>query len=418
MIWLLGIYMWLFVHRPFEVYPALGDLQIERLYMVLVIICWFASPRKDFWSNRLHYALAAFVLAVVVCWAASPYRDHTSDFLENYFKVAVFYVLVVTTIREEGDLRRLVAAYLVATGIYMAHSMVEYVNGRYEWRMGISRLIGVDVTYRDPNAFASTLILALPLTLPFWKTTSEAKVRLALGGFTGAAALCVFLTGSRGGFVALTVAAVILAWSSRHRGRMLTLLGVAGVLGVLLLPGTLQDRFLTLIDSSRGPQNAQESAEGRLQGLLDGVRLWERSPLLGTGPWSFAEATGTGYNPHNMYGQVLGEMGLVGVVALASLIWAFWRNAREARRLRLRLVWGKLVFASETCRAVWLTILLLLLLGSAGHNLYRYNWLWLAAFQASALHCLRQGIARPSTQPARPPRPRRRAATIRVPVPA
>ena len=30
MIWMLGGYMWLFVHRPFEVWPWLGDLQIER----------------------------------------------------------------------------------------------------------------------------------------------------------------------------------------------------------------------------------------------------------------------------------------------------------------------------------------------------------------------------------------------------
>jgi O-antigen ligase len=399
MIWLLGFYMWLFVHRPFEIYPALGDLQVERLFMILMLACWLASPRKDFWSNRLHAALAAFAVAVVVCWAASPYRDQTSELMETYFKVIVFYILVVTTVREEGDLRRLVAGYLIATGVYMAHSMLEYLSGRYEWRMGISRMIGVDITYRDPNAFASTLVLALPLTLPFWRTTRSGALRVALAGFSAAAALCVFLTGSRGGFVALTACAVMMAWSSPYRGRILALLGTAGVLGMLALPGSLQDRFLTLIDSSRGPANAQESAQGRLQGLLDGIQLWERSPLMGMGPWSFVEAAGSGYNPHNMYGQVLGEMGLVGVVALAGLLLAFWANGREGRRLRRQLPRDKMVFASEVARGVGLTILLLLLLGSAGHNLYRYNWMWFASFQAAALHCLRREAARPIIRP-------------------
>ena len=60
MIWLLGGYMWLYVHRPFEIFPILGDLQVERLYMLLLILVWVASPAKAFWPNRLHRALAAF----------------------------------------------------------------------------------------------------------------------------------------------------------------------------------------------------------------------------------------------------------------------------------------------------------------------------------------------------------------------
>jgi hypothetical protein len=119
-----------------------------------------------------------------------------------------------------------------------------------------------------------------------------------------------------------------------------------------------------------------------------------------------------------MYGQVLGEMGLVGVAALSALLLAFWANAREARRLRRTLPPGKMVFASEVCRGVGLTILLLLLLGSAGHNLYRYNWLWFAAFQAAALRCLRREAARPPVRPLRPALPRRRVAVAVAPQPA
>src|SRR5271166_5300075 len=151
--WLLGGYMWLFVHRPFEYYPALGDLQIERIYMLLMLACWAVWPGKTFAFNRLHLALAGFTGALLVCWGASPYRDLTWDTtLETYLKISVFYVLVVTTVHDERGLRRLLTLYLLAVGLYMAHSMLEYLHGRYEWRMGIRRMIGVDVTYRDPNA--------------------------------------------------------------------------------------------------------------------------------------------------------------------------------------------------------------------------------------------------------------------------
>ncbi len=389
--WLLGGYMWIFVHRPFEIYPILGDLQMERAYMVLLILAWIVSPEKAFTGNRLHRALAAFTLAVLVCWAMSPYRDLTWETAESYLKVMVFYLLVVTTVKDERGLRRLVALYLIATGLYMTHSLWEYIHGRYESRMGISRMIGVDVTYRDSNAFASTLVLALTLTLPFWKTATG-RGRLALAGFSGGAVLCVLLTGSRGGFIALCVVGLLLGWQSRYRGRLLVLLGLLGCLSVVALPGYLQNRFLTIIDPSVGPANAQASAQGRLIGFFDGLALWERNPLLGVGPGSFLHATGKGYNPHNLYGQVLGEMGTLGVLALAGLLAAFWANTREARRLRVPARGGT-DFSGEVVRAVGLAVLLLLLQGMGGHNLYRYNWLWLAAFQAVALRCLRARAA-------------------------
>lgn len=398
MIWLLGGYMWLFVHRPFEIYTILGTLQIERAYMILMLVCWLASPRKKLEGNRLHLALACFSLAMVVCWALSPYRDVTADVLEIYLKVMVFYFLVVTSVRDETDLRRLVALFLVAVGVYMTHSALEYLHGRHQWRMGVSRMVGVDITYGDPNNFASTLVLTLPLTVPFWRTARGGR-RLLLAGYCACVAGCVMLTGSRGGFVGLVAAALLVSWSSRYRARALCLVSVAGLAGVVLLPGSLQDRFLSLIDSSRGPTNAQRSAEGRLKGLEDGLRLWERNPLTGIGPLAFVYASGRGYNPHNLYGQVLGEMGTLGVLAFAGLLLAFRANVREARRLCARAPATDTAFAADVSRGVGTSILLLLLFGCAGHNLYRYNWLWLAAVQVVAVHCLRHRAARMPSRP-------------------
>jgi O-antigen ligase len=391
--WLLGGYMWLFIHRPFEYYHALGDLQIERIYMILMLVYWLVWPGKSVSSNRLHLALAGFTTALVVCWGASPFRDQTWETtLEHYVKVLVFYLLMVTSVRDEPGLRRLITMYLVAVGLYMGHSMLEYLHGRYEWRMGIRRMIGVDVTYRDPNAFASTLLLALPLTTPLWKRAKGSR-KLALAAFTGGAGLCVLLTGSRTGFVGLGVVGLMLLWSSRYRMRLLVVGLPLALVVAAALPDYLQDRFLTIIDPSRGPQNAQTSAEGRIVGLLDGLSLWERSPIVGVGPGAFGMATGRGYNPHNVYGQVLGEMGTLGVVAFAGLLLAFLTNSLHARRLGRQAPGLAVSFPAEVSQAISRTVLLLLLLGCAGHNLYRYNWVWLAAFEVVAIRGLQEQAA-------------------------
>ena len=201
MIWLLGGYMWLFIHRPFEVWPALGTLQIERLYMLLMILVWLVTPGKDWVPNRIYATLACFAVVLTAAWVTSPYLDlpECSNVVENYFKVAIFCVLVVTTVRDERGLRRLLLLYLLAVGLYISHSLWEYRNGRIQWRMGISRMIGVDTTFGDPNAFASTLLYVLPLTLPFWAERPGKGVRLLLIGFTGMACGCILLTGSRAG---------------------------------------------------------------------------------------------------------------------------------------------------------------------------------------------------------------------------
>ena len=73
--WLLGGYLRLFVHRPFEYYPALGDLQLERGYMLLLLGCWVVTPNKAWLPNRLYAAFLAFTAALALCWFASPYRD-------------------------------------------------------------------------------------------------------------------------------------------------------------------------------------------------------------------------------------------------------------------------------------------------------------------------------------------------------
>ena len=401
MLWLLGGYLWLFVHRPFEYYQFLGDLQLERGYVILMLGCWVVAPNKAWQPNRLYAAFFAFTCALVMCWFASPYREQCWETVENYLKVALFSFLLVTTVRDERGLKKILAIYLVAVGLYMAHSMLEYAHGRHEWRQNISRMIGVDITFRDPNAFASTLLLTLPLTLPFYRTAKTFWQKLPLYLFTACAAVCISLTGSRTGFVGLGMFSCLCVLMSRSRVKLGIVLGCIAMLAVVLMPGYLQDRFLTLIDPSYGPHNAQESAEGRLGGLVSGVMLWEQSPLIGVGPGSFAMATGSGFQAHNLYGQVMGEMGTVGVVVFAGVLLCFLINWLETAAIyRRHREWPR-DFLYQASRAIGVCVLMLLFLGWAGHNLYRYNWLWLAAFQAIALHCIRRRAAVAQREPRR-----------------
>src|SRR5262245_4531134 len=199
MIWLLGGYLWLYIHRPFEVWPALGTLQIERAYMLGVLLVWLVSPNKGWPSNRAHLAIAFFAFSLLLAWLASPFSDSPgcAEVVENYYKVGVFYVLLVSAVRDEEALRKLLQFYLIAVGLYTMHSLYEYVCGRYEYRMGVVRMVGVDQTYRDPNAFAAGLLVAIVMCAPFWRERPRRTPTWLIVGYVALMAGCIILTGSR-----------------------------------------------------------------------------------------------------------------------------------------------------------------------------------------------------------------------------
>jgi O-antigen ligase len=388
--------MWLYIHRPFEVWPALGMLQLERGYMLVMILAWLVSPGKGVTVNRIYGALVFFAMALLASWVSSPYADKPgpTEVVDNFAKVAVFTLLVVTSVRDEKSLRLLALLFLAAVGLYTAHSFYEFLCGRYQWRMGTRRMIGVDVTFSDPNFFASTLLYSLPMTLPFWNERPRRLPRWLLLGFVLLALGCILLTGSRGGFMGTVLLGTMLYLAGSKRKLQAVLVGgVLGLLALLLLsvalPDDLQNRYLTIVDSSRGPENARVSGEGRIEGFVQGIHVWQQSPLLGHGPSAFAYATGREGQAHNLYGQVLSELGALGAAALLLLVFCFWLNWRETRRLASGEGSAN-DFVYQLSRAVTINVALLLVMGWGGHNLFRYNWQWLAAFSAISVHCLRR----------------------------
>lgn len=393
MVWLLIGYMFLFIHRPFEVWPSLSDIYIERIYMAFLLLAALAWPGKSVSNNRLHWALGGFALAVFVAWVASPWGREGETVAQNYFKIVVFYPLVVLCVHSERDLKRLVAGFLVVMALYMTHSLREYLAGRHVWRMGISRMIGVDEYQGDPNSFGASVLYALPFVTAFWRSGPSLRSRQLLVAYTALSVLCIGLTGSRSAFVGLLVWTAIVV--VRSRGRLIVIVSVLVLAPVLwsLLPGELQDRFETIVDPTKGPANAQTSAEGRVQGFFTGLRLWADNPGTGVGPGAWRPASGSDIESHNLYGQVLGETGTLGTLAFLGLLAAFWANVRWVRRAYAARPYWVPDFPLRLSQAIGVTVLLLLFEGNFGHNLYRNTWVWYAAMLTVAVECVRRRAA-------------------------
>jgi O-antigen ligase len=388
MLWILIGYMFLFIHRPFEVWPALATIHLERIYMLMALLAAAVCPGKRWLPNGQHLAYLAFAAAVFICWMCSPWALQGQRTIEDYFKIVVFYVLIVTAVHDERGLKLLLLGFLVVMALYMAHSLREYLLGRHTYRQGIPRMMGVDSALGDPNSFGASIVYALPFVTPFWACSPSRRLRCFLVAYVAVSVTCIGLTGSRSAFVGLLLCIAFMMMRSRVRWRwVVPLLLIAPILWVGL-PEVLQNRYATIIDPSAGPAVAQTSAQSRIDGLFIGMRLWDRSPITGCGPGAWRPATGRKLESHNLYGQLIGEMGTLGALAFAAIVVAFWLNLRWMRQVyRRHSSWGY-DFLYHVGRAVGLAVLLLLVEGNFGHNLYRHNWLWYGGFLIIACHCV------------------------------
>jgi hypothetical protein len=389
MIWLLIGYLYLFIHRPFEIWPAIGDLRIELIYMLVTGAAWLLWPGKRLTANPSHLAVAAFGGAVLLCGVVSPWWDTCYTLLDGYWRILVFYLLIVTVVQSDRELRLIIVAYLAVMSLYMLHSAYEFQCGRYISRMGISRMVGVGTSYCDPNAFASTCLLSMVFVPAVWKMFADNRfVRYALLCFLLLGSYCILRTGSRGAFVGLVIWIGLAVAASRHRWSLAAAMIVLMPVAWFLLPPSLQNRFETIIDPSVGPKNAQYSTQGRIEGLMVGFELWGKNPLTGIGPGAWRVATGRDLESHNLYGQMVGETGTLGLLGFLGILGAYVLNLRAIRRqYAAHPHWVRDLPFSLT-GSIGFAVFLLLLEGNFGHNLFRYNWPWFAAFLAAARECV------------------------------
>jgi hypothetical protein len=89
----------------------------------------------------------------------------------------------------------------------------------------------------------------------------------------------------------------------------------------------------------------------------------------------------------------MSEMGLLGIISLIALVWCFRKNGKEVKDLYAAHPWWEKDFAYYTATSTWLAVFLLLFMGIGGHNMFRYNWLWFAAFQICAVGIVRKRAA-------------------------
>lgn len=387
------IYMFLYIERPWESISYLQGIPMERVYAVAMIIVAFMCNRFKVTSSPTNKWIYGFLLLHFIL-APFAFKPSASIYQGiEYAKMVVLYLLMLSIADDERALKILVKAFVFSMIIYMLHSLWEYHNGRHFFRMGIHRMLGVGVTYADPNAFSASVLYCLPFVYALLRTETSKWLRLLYYGYFALSVVCVVLTGSR--TAAISLLFLILLWCLIQKGKRKVFALVVAVLAICFIwsamPEEKKERVRTLWDADAGPESAHQSAEGREIGFLVSWKMFKQVPFTGVGAGGenfigyrmahrvdeAGQASPT--ESHVLYGEVLAEFGLGGVICFIGLIVTIWRCCFYARsHLREANIGDS--FSSTLGGAIIVSLLLLLLFGFGGHNFYRPLWLWIAAW--------------------------------------
>ncbi len=341
-------------------YLSLGQWQpwLEPLHLplmlslvgLLAIFLHRVLTNQPLWMGWRTALLAVYAGTAVLSpmWAID--RPATIFGAMEVAKHFIFFLSVLNTANTPKRIRTSLflycaAAIIPAWGTWWNYShdllLVEGFRGRW---------LGV---LADPNHDAMALVGVVPILLFFAIGKNQHWFKRIVGAVGVVVCLMgIIATHSRGGSLGLAVSVVVFALMSRRKAvaGLVVLVAAAGVL--ILAPQSFWQRNETIAGYAE-----DVSVQGRVNAWHVAFRIVRERPLLGVGEASFLAAwkqyaaidapIDHPYVAHNLFLEVVGELGLVGLFGMVGLLlcslWSGWRARNGELGGEARAVFAALV---------------------------------------------------------------------------
>jgi len=315
---------------------------------VLLTFLWLCKQWRDgkltIHGNPLFLPMAGFgfLILLQIVLGATAYRHDTISSALLYCAYGMLCFLAGQTLLRSSQARR-IAVILVLYGFAIAaFALLQGIapNGKLYW-LRLPRMGGwIYGPYVNHNHYAGLmeLLVPIPLVLSLTRLAGE-KERLAAGVAAAIMVGTIFLSGSRGGmlaiFVELVVFVVVLLRQKKKIRIAVSAVAFAVVLVTLLT--WLGGKELTSRVSSISTETRTEISGGmRLSIDRDAFRMFRNKPVLGWGLGAFPvvypqfRSFYTNFfvnEAHNDYLQLLCEMGLLGFGTTVWFLIVLYRQA-------------------------------------------------------------------------------------------
>lgn len=305
--------VWLYC-VPLTIAMIIGSFHLGQIPNNYLFVNSLASLNlKDYWVSMYVKIFVLMLVMACVCGAA---------------------------VVEEGKSLRF-AVVTIISGVLFVAAIVAVVlsTGASLDQLRLTR-DSLKILGRDPNEAAVMLLGALAPALFMREFVRHPMARFALLLAVLIIAAGILLTFSRGAFIGLLVVLVYYVLHFRRLGQAIVVITLV-VAGLTLAPSAIRDRLTEghgerALGEKIGSANKDEAlTAGRFWIVSQLVGEIPKNPVVGSGVmstvWSNAVKNGVYFanHPHNLYLEILMDLGLLGAICIGLFYRYVWRLFRK-----------------------------------------------------------------------------------------
>ncbi|MBO5339381.1 MAG: O-antigen ligase family protein [Oscillospiraceae bacterium] len=329
--------LWLWCALTVALAPLLPTMVTAGLGLVCVcsLLLGFARRRSRqlvFTPINKYIMLYAVVYAAGTVTSVAPADSLPVGLLTVFF--TLFALVPVNAVDSRERLERLVRLMVLAGALVSLYGMYQFV-----FRTGYQSDAWVDnsmfsgisfrvaSTFENPNMLGQYLVLMIPLGgACLLNDIRDRKKRWLWLGCCGVMCICMLMTFSRGGWLALLCAGLVFFVLINPRLLMAAPFGLVAL--YFVLPDTIIQRFTSIGNL------ADHSTSYRVSIWMGSLRMLKDYWLCGVGPGQTAfntvyptysyDAIVTPHS-HNLLLQITSDAGICALIIFCVILWCFFR---------------------------------------------------------------------------------------------
>lgn len=320
---LLFIFSIILYVRPYETIPGLSSFMSMAFYTGVTMLAVFAFSQLSAEGNltarpkEINLVLLLGLAALLSMPMAVSIGDAWKTFSEMLVKTIVVFVVIINVVRTERRLK-LLWLLVLAVSIYLS------INAINDYRLGVFQVGAIETydaritgrikgLFENSNDLAMHLVTMVPIAVGLGLSKGGLFRKLIYFGAAAIITGAVVVTYSRGGFIGLVAATLLLVRRLGRKNRTLTTAALvfAVIMFLAMAPGAYSSRLATVFNSSA---DLTGSSSQRTEVLKRSIWVTLRYPLFGVGIGNFPHKSPRNLVSHNSYTQVSSEMGIAALV--------------------------------------------------------------------------------------------------------
>jgi O-antigen ligase len=348
-----GFLFGLFIYFTFDFFihlsgriPFYGALH-PSLLITMIIAFMLYGQRDKFrgYSDAAEFrAIKILILFIIlslpfVTWPGSVLRENIPEFI----KAVSFFFFSALIIDSDKRLKTFLAVFIVCQVFRVLEPLYMHVADGY-WGSATHvgggefayRLSGAPADVINPNELGFVIVTMVPfLYYLLWGGSSKVG-KLLFISLAPALIYTLVLTMSRSGILALGV----VLWMIFKEARNKFVLVAAVVLAAIVMWSQMTDiqktRYLSLVKSDTTQSG---TVQGRIDGIWKEFALGLHRPVFGHGVGTTPEVKthliGKSRASHNLYAELMIEIGIPGMIIFLSYLVAIYHSFRRNREIML-----------------------------------------------------------------------------------